>query len=111
MNGPIDLPIQQWHSGLCTLFNKVVPQWVPEHADIAKNAIAGRLPKAAEVLPHPNISISAKEVKILLKQKKKSVWRLRNNGYDLQKDQISTLDKRTQTTIFYWSFWAKKTSE
>ena len=28
------------------------------------------------------------------------VWRLRNNGYDPQKDQINTLDRRTQTTIF-----------
>ena len=41
-----------------------------------------------------------REVKTLLKQKQKSAWRLRNNGYDPQKDQINTLDRRTQTTIF-----------
>ena len=27
--------------------------------------------------------------------------RLKNNGYDPQKDQINTLDRRTQTTIFH----------
>ena len=44
---------------------------------------------------------SYKEVKSLLKQKQKSVWRLKNNGFDPQKDQINTLDRRTQTTIFH----------
>ena len=33
-------------------------------------------------------------------QKQKSAWRLKNNGYDPQKGQINTLDRRTQTTIF-----------
>ena len=42
-----------------------------------------------------------KEVKTLLKQKQKSAWRLKNNGYDPQKDQINTLDRRTQITIFH----------
>ena len=41
-----------------------------------------------------------KEVKTLLEQKQKSAWRLKNNGYDPQKDQIKTLDRSTQTTIF-----------
>ena len=45
-------------------------------------------------------SIPYKEVKTLLKQKQKSVWRLRNNGYEPQNDQTNTLHKRTQTTIF-----------
>ena len=39
-------------------------------------------------------------VKTLLKQKQKSAWRLKYNGYDPQKSQINALDRRTQTTIF-----------
>ena len=50
-------------------------------------------------LPQPHFSTTYKEVKTLLKQKQKSYWRLKNNGYDPQKDQINTLDRRTQTTI------------
>ena len=48
-----------------------------------------------------NLSTSYKEAKTFLKQKQKSAWRLRNNGNDPQKDQINTLDRRTQTTISY----------
>ena len=33
--------------------------------------------------------------------KQKSAWRLKNNGYDPQKDQINTLDRRTQIIIFH----------
>ena len=50
--------------------------------------------------PYSNLSTSYKEVKTLLKQKQKSAWRLKTNGYDPQKDQTNKLDKRIQTTIF-----------
>ena len=75
-------------------------QWVPAHVGIAGNETADRLAKAAAKLPQPHFSTTYREVKTLLKQKQKSAWRLRNNGYDSQKDQINTLDRRTQTTIF-----------
>ena len=69
MNGPTALPIQQLNSGLCTLSNNtVVFQWVPEHADIAGDEPAGRLAKAAVKLTQPQLSISIKQVKYLLKQ-------------------------------------------
>ena len=69
---------------------------------------ADRLAKAAAKLPQPHLSTSYKEVKTLLKKTQKSAWgpknkkqkTKKNNGYDPQKDQISTLDRRTQTTIF-----------
>ena len=61
---------------------------------------ADRLAKAAVKLPQPHLSTSYKEVKTLMQQKQKSAWRLKHNGYDPQKDQINTLDRRTQTTIF-----------
>ena len=56
--------------------------------------------KAAAKLPQPPLSTSYKEVKTLLKQKQISVWRLRNNGYQPQKDQINTLYRWTPTIIF-----------
>ena len=59
-----------------------------------------QLAKAAAKLPQPHLFTTYKEVKTLLKQKQKSAWKLKNNGYDPQKDQINTLDRRTQTTIF-----------
>ena len=80
--------------------NRVVLQWVPAHVGIAGSETADRLAKAAAKLPQPHFSTSYKEVQTLLKQKQKSAWRLRNNGYDPQKDQVNTLDRRTQTTIF-----------
>ena len=93
---------QQLHNRLRTLSdnNRVVLQWVSVHADIAGNETADRLAKAAVKLPQPHFSTTYKEVKTLLKQKQKSAWRLKNNGYDPQKDHINTLDRRTQTTIF-----------
>ena len=66
---------------------------------IAGNETADKLAKAAAKL-QPHLSISYKEVKTLLKQKQKSDCRLKNDGYDPQKVQINTLDRRTQTTIF-----------
>ena len=99
-NGPTDFRTQQLHNSLRTLSdnNRVVLQWVPAHVGIAGNET--RLAKAAAKLPQPHLSTTYREVKTLLKQKQKSAWRLRNNGYDPQKDQINTLDRRTQTTIF-----------
>ena len=38
---------------------------------------------------------------VLKSQKQKSAWRLKNNGHDPPKDQINSLDRRTQTTIFH----------
>ena len=101
-NGPTDFRTQQLHNSLRTLSdnNRVVLQWVPAHVGIAGNETADRLAKAAAKLPQPHFSTTYREVKTLLKQKQKSAWRLRNNGYDPQKDQINTLDRRTQTTIF-----------
>ena len=72
----------------------------PGQSVLALKETADRLAKAATKLPQHHLSTSYKEVKTLLKQKQKSVWRLRNNGYDPQKDQINTLGRRTQTTIF-----------
>ena len=102
-NGPTDLRTQQLHNSLCTLWhnNRVMLQWVPAPGGIAGNETADRLAKAAAKLPQPHLSTSYKEVKTLLKQKQKSAWRLKNNGYDPQKDQINTLDRRTQATIFH----------
>ena len=101
-NGPTDFRTQQLHNSLRTLSdnNRVVLQWVPAQVGIAGNETADRLAKAAAKLPQPHFSSTYKEVKTLLKQKQKSAWRLRNHGYDPQKDQINTLDRRTQTTIF-----------
>ena len=101
-NGPTDFRTQQLHNSLRTLSdnNRVVLQWVPAHVGIAKNETVDRLAKAAAKLPQPHFSTTYREVKTFLKQKQKSAWRLRNNGYDPQKDQINTLDRRTQTTIF-----------
>ena len=101
-NGPTDLRTQQLHNSLRTLSNnnRVVLLWVPAHVGIAWNETADRLAKAAAKLPQPHLSTSYNEVKTLLKQKQKSAWRLKNNGYDPQKDQINTLDRRAQTTIF-----------
>ena len=99
---PGDLPTQQLHNSLCTLSNnnKVVLQWVPAHVGIAGNKTADRLANASANLPQPHLSTSYKEVNTLLKQKQKSAWRLKNNGYDPDKDQINTLVRKTQTTIF-----------
>ena len=101
-NGPTDFRTQQLHNSLRTLSdnNRVVLQWVPAHVGIAGNETADRLAKAAAKLPQPHFSTTYKEVKTVLKQKQKSAWRLRNNGFDPQKDQINTLDRRTQTAIF-----------
>ena len=100
-NGPSDLCTQQLHNSLCTPSNnnRVELQWVPAHVGIARNETGDRLAKTAAKLPQPHLSTSYKEVKTLLKQKQKSAWRLKNNGYDPQKDQTNTLDGRTQTTI------------
>ena len=38
---------------------------------------------------------------IFLKKKQTSLWRLKNSGHDLHKDQINALDRRTQNTIFH----------
>ena len=102
MNGPTDLRTQQLLNSLCALSsnNKVVLQWVPAHVGIAGNETADRLAKAAANFPQLHLSTSYKEVKTILKQKQKSAWRLKTNGYDPKKDQINTLDRRTQTTIF-----------
>ena len=97
-NGPSDLPTQQLHNSLCAMSNnsKAVFQWMPAHVAIAGNETADRLAKAAAKLPQPHLSTSSKEVKTFPKRKQKSVSRLRSNGYDPQKDQINTLDRRTQ---------------
>ena len=87
-NGPTDLRTQQLHNSLCTLSdnNRILLLWVPAHVGIAGNETADRLAKAAAKLPQPHLSTSYKEVKTILKQKQKSAWRLKNNGYDPQKD-------------------------
>ena len=56
--------------------------------------------KGSSKTPSTSPLHSYKEVKTLLKQKQKSAWRLKNNGYDPQKDQINTFDRRTPATIF-----------
>ena len=101
-NGPTKLHTQQLHNSLCALSNnnRVVHQWVPAHVGIAGNETADRLAKAAAKLTQPHLSTSYKEVKTVLKQKQKSARRLKNNGYDPQKDQINIIDRRTQSTLF-----------
>ena len=78
----------------------LVLKWKPAQVGFAGNKTADKLTKAAAKLPQPHLSTLYKEVKTLLKQKQKSFWRLKNNGYDPQKDQINTLYRRIQTTIF-----------
>ena len=86
-NSPTDHPTQQLHNSLCALSsnNKVALQRVPAHAGIAGNGTADRLATAAAKLPQRHLSTS---------------YKVKNNGYDPQKDQINTLDRRTQTTTF-----------
>ena len=68
-NGPTDLRTKQLLNSLCALSNnnKVLPQWA--HVGIAGFETADRLTKAAAKLPQRHLSVSYKEVKILLKQK------------------------------------------
>ena len=60
---------------------RVVLQRVPAHVGIAESETADRPAKTVAKLPQPHLSTSYKEVKTLLKQKQKSAWRLKNNGW------------------------------
>ena len=102
VSGPSELPTRQLHQALSTLShnNHVVLQWIPAHVGIAGNEAADRLAKDGAKLPQFHSSTSYREAKTLLKSKQKAEWKAKNNGYDPQLDQINSLDRRSQTTIF-----------
>ena len=58
------------------------------------------LAKAGSQLPQPDSSTSYNEAETVLKQKFKTNWQNRHNGYCPRHDHISKLERREQTTIF-----------
>ncbi|KAK7087583.1 hypothetical protein V1264_021615 [Littorina saxatilis] len=51
------------------------------------------------ILSRVKISFLNLEAKTFLKRKSKTEWKKKNNNYSSQKDQINSLDRRSQTTI------------
>ena len=91
---------------------QITIQWIPSHCGIEGNETADQLAKKGSLLPQPNVPVSYDTVRCMIKQNSKidwlNEWALGKSGRTLfrhmpkpdLKDNISSLNRKEQSTIF-----------
>ena len=78
----------------------IVLQWIPAHTSIREYELADQLTKERrEKEQHPT-HLSYREVKTLIRNKKKAIFHCKTVGYNPNKDALHQLARHQQTTIF-----------
>ena len=78
----------------------VVLQWIPAHTSFRGNEIADELAKEGREMEQPPSHLSYREIKTLIRNKKKTIFHCKTGGYNPNQDALYQLPRHQQTTFF-----------
>ena len=78
----------------------VVLQWIPAHTCIRGNEIADQLAKGGREKQQPPSHLSYREVKTLIRNKKKATFDCKTGGYNPNQDALHKLPRHQRTIVF-----------
>ena len=77
----------------------VVLQWIPAQAGIRGNDIADQFAKEGREKEQPPSHLSCREIKTLIRNKKKAIFHCKTGGYKPIQDALHQLPRHQQITI------------
>ncbi|KAK7094328.1 hypothetical protein V1264_007968 [Littorina saxatilis] len=78
----------------------VVLQWIPAHTGIVGNEVADRLAKEGSKTEQQPSNLTYSEARTLLRNRQKSTFKKKNNGYNPHEDALHQLTRHEQTIVF-----------